>query len=132
MPFFVSVQVVDVFVEHLRRASVAFRARVIYCFMPEHLHTITIGGEPESDALRFMQMFKQTTGWWLKNNHPEVEWQKSFYDRIARSIYEEAHLTRYLVNNPVRRGLVEAWKDYPFTGAIGLDLNRFLEELMPS
>jgi REP element-mobilizing transposase RayT len=99
--------------------------------MPEHVHTVVIGSEAQSDALRSMEMFKQASGWWLKNNQPAIEWEKSFYDRIARSIYEVADLTRYLVNNPVRRGLVKDWREYPFTGAIGIDLEEFLSELMP-
>jgi REP element-mobilizing transposase RayT len=128
-PFFVEPAIVDIFVEHLRNASVECLAKVIYCFMPEHLHTISIGYGANSDLLRSIERFKQSTGWWLKKNRPETEWQKSFYDHIARA-GEEVHLAQYLVENPVRRGLVCDWRDYPFTGAIGLNLEQFLQELM--
>ena len=94
--------------------------------MPEHVHTVAMGRADDSDALRSMELFKQYSGWWLKTNRPEVGWQKGFYDRIVRSDKKLAAFVRYTVNNPVRRGLVSDWRDYPFTGAIGLDLEELL------
>jgi putative transposase len=128
-PFFVQPGLVGIFVKHLRTASIGCEVSTIYCFMPEHLHTISIGHHNDSDALRSIETFKHSTGWWLKNNRPETKWQKSSYDRIARA-GEGVHLADYLINNPVRRGLVSDWRDYPFTGAIGLDLDQYLQEIM--
>jgi REP element-mobilizing transposase RayT len=104
---------------------------MIYTFMPDHVHTISIGTTADSNGLHSMERFKQRTGWWLKSNHPQIKWQRSFWDRISRSTYEEAQAAWYVVNNPVRRGLVETWTDYPFTGAIGLDLKEYLADLQP-
>ena len=130
-PFFTTASVVDVFVEQLKRASSDCRVDVIYCFMPEHVHTIVMGIADESDALSSMERFKQYSGWWLKKNRPAFEWQKSFYDRVVRSHKKLAGLASYTVNNPVRRGLVTDWRDYPFTGAIGVDLEQFLIDVVP-
>ena len=125
-PFFTTASVVDVFIGHLKCAASICSVGCIYCFMPEHVHTVMIGAADNADGLRSMEAFKQYSGWWLKSNRPDVEWQKSFYDRIVRSDKKLATLARYTVNNPVRRGLVSDWRDYPFTGAIGLDLEEFL------
>jgi len=125
-PFFITASVVDVFISHLRRASSTCGVNCVYCFMPEHVHTVAMGRADDSDALRSMELFKQYSGWWLKINRPEVGWQKGFYDRIVRSDKKLAAFVRYTVNNPVRRGLVSDWRDYPFTGAIGLDLEELL------
>ena len=131
VPFFTTQEIVDVFVEHLRQATSECHVNTIYCFMPEHVHTIAVGTGESSDALRSIEVFKQNTGWWLKTNSPTVSWQKSFWDRIMRSTYELGSKARYLVNNPVRRGCVKDWREYPFTGAIGVNLEEFLSDLSP-
>ena len=131
VPFFTTQEIVDVFVEHLRQATSECHVNTIYCFMPEHVHTIAVGTGESSDALRSIEVFKQNTGWWLKTNSPTVSWQKSFWDRIMRSTYELGSKARYLVNNPVRRGWVKDWRQYPFTGAIGVNLEEFLSDLSP-
>jgi REP element-mobilizing transposase RayT len=128
---FVTKPVVDFFVSGLEVASKETDIHTIYCFMPDHVHAISIGKSEESDALRGIERFKQSTGWWLKIHRPAIRWQKDFWDRITRSINEEAHSAWYLVNNPVRRGLVDTWTDYPFTGAIGFDLKEYLIDLQP-
>jgi len=38
---------------------------------------------------------------------------------------------RYVLDNPVRKGLVREWREYEFTGAIGMDLETFLQEMGP-
>jgi REP element-mobilizing transposase RayT len=114
--------------------SVAVRdsnCNAVYCFMPEHVHAVISGKSPASDTLMAMETFKQQTGWWLKANHPRIEWQRGFHDRIIRNPVEYAETVRYVVNNPVRAGLVERWEDYSFTGAIGLDLREHLLDMLP-
>jgi REP element-mobilizing transposase RayT len=104
----------------------------IYCFMPEHVHTVAIGTSDDTDILRSMELFKQYSGWWLKTNRPDTRWQKSFYDCVVRSDKRLARLIRYTLDNPVRRGLVSDWRAYPFTGSIGLDLEQLLLDLATS
>lgn len=57
-------------------------------------------------------------------------WQKDFYDRIIRSDRELAEQLRYLADNPVRKGLVSHWSQYPFTGAIGIDLHNVMDAML--
>ena len=103
---------------------------VIYCFMPDHAHLIFMGRAGDSDILQGVEDFKQSSGYWLESNYFLTSWQKSFHDRIIRA--RELGLgVRYALDNPVREGLVSHWREYPFLGAIGLDLETFLEELGP-
>ena len=78
-----------------------------------------------------METFKHQTGWWLKQNRPGTQWQQGFHDRIIRNPAEYAETIRYVVNNPVRAGLVESLEDYPFTGAVGLELREHLLDIQP-
>lgn len=101
----------------------------IYCFMPDHLHVILHGKNREADLWRAMSAFKQATGYWFSKASDGYCWQKDFHDRIIRDVAERAAKIRYIANNPVRRGLVELWSDYPFTGAIGADLKHLMADV---
>jgi REP element-mobilizing transposase RayT len=94
----------------------------VYCFMPDHQHLIVSGVNSESDILKFIKAYKQKTGYWLKKNQFNVRWQKDFFDHIIRKEEGLVSFARYILNNPVRKGLVENWQDYPFKGAIGCEL----------
>ena len=98
--------------------------------MPDHLHLIASGNSDNSDVLRAVKHYKQATGYWLKQNRYLFEWQRSFYDRIVRARELGSHV-RYVLDNPVRRALVREWRDYRFSGAIGMDLETFVRELAP-
>lgn len=100
----------------------------VYCFMPEHLHALIKGLNPISDVWRVIARFKQRTGYWFSKNS-YASWQKDFWDRILRRDESFANQVRYIVNNPVRRGLVENWEDYPYTGSIGMDLKELLSDV---
>ncbi|MGB2870177.1 MAG: hypothetical protein WBD36_17140, partial [Bacteroidota bacterium] len=59
----------------------------------------------------------QQTGFWLSQNHPSVHWQKDFYDRILRDEEEVERHILYILENPVKKGMVENWKEYPYKGS---------------
>jgi len=98
----------------------------VYCFMPDHLHIILTGTEPQADLWKTIVTFKQKTGHWLSRNMPTVRWQKDFYDHIIRTEKTIATQVRYVLDNPVRKGLVSSWQEYPHEGAIGCSLDDVL------
>jgi len=67
--------------------------------------------------MRFVKNFKQNSGYWLSQNQPQVKWQKNFYDHILRRDEDVAKQVRYILENPVRKGLINNWKGYPFKGS---------------
>jgi REP element-mobilizing transposase RayT len=129
-PFFIDANIVRIFVEFLRGVAEKHTFQAIYCFMPDHSHLILLGTSDESDVLRGVEVFKQVTGFWLRAHGAETKWEKSFHDRIIR-LHELGTIIRYILDNPVRKGLISNWREYPFTGAVGLDLEKFLQELGP-
>jgi len=86
-----------------------------YCFMPDHLHILTSGDE-ETDLIKFVKKIKQITGYNFKKDTGKRLWQKSFYDHVVRKEENLNSIAEYMFNNPVRRGLVEDYNDYPFLG----------------
>src|SRR5207249_1909214 len=101
----------------------------IYCFMPEHLHVVLQGIHQRADTWLTMVRFKQKTGFWFGSHRPEVKWQKDFHDHIVRIDDDLGAHIRYIMNNPVRRGLVKTWDEYPFTGTIGVDMALVIQSI---
>lgn len=106
-------------VEALRRHSGKTQIPVYaYCIMPDHVHLI-IGPTPDCDVVTFVGQYKNLAqrDIWQYGIKGRV-WQKSFWDHFIRS---DEHLEKavvYVLNNPVRQGLVERWRDYPFCGSL--------------
>lgn len=104
-----------------------------YCLMPDHLHAVLSlsraplqplmrkGEETKSspkDLMRLVGDFKSYTtsqAAWKQGLHGKL-WQRDFYDHIARC-YEDFEAQRqYTLDNPVRKGLVKKWEEYPWSG----------------
>jgi REP element-mobilizing transposase RayT len=98
----------------------------VYCFMPDHQHLIITGTWGDSDIWKVIVSYKQKTGFWMSTNKPGMKWQKDFYDHIIRINKDVATQVRYILDNPVRKGLVSSWEEYPFKGAIGCRLEDVL------
>ncbi len=73
-----------------------------------------------------MSLFKQLSGYWFARNRPEVRCQRDFYDHVLRREEDILVHLRYIAENPVRRGLVDDWRDYGFTGSDVFDLRDVL------
>jgi REP element-mobilizing transposase RayT len=100
----------------------------VYCFMPDHQHLIVTGASEQADSLKFIKMYKQKTGYWLSKSF-SAKWQKDFYDHVIRKEENLINISRYILDNPVRKGLVAHWRDYPFKGSIGCDLEDLLASM---
>ena len=76
-----------------------------YCFMPDHLHVLLHGDSPRSDLLRFVQRFKQITGYRFKHETGDHLWQQSFHDRVLRLDESRDDVSRYIFDNPSEAAL---------------------------
>ncbi len=93
--------------------------------MPDHLHILAIGEELDSDLEAFMATMKQKTGFDFKKLHRVSLWQAGYYDRILRNDEQSIVVARYILENPVRAGLVRDFREYPFSGS-----NRYTMEAL--
>ncbi|MFZ2089614.1 MAG: hypothetical protein WAU47_13665, partial [Desulfobaccales bacterium] len=59
-----------------------------------------------------------------------ISWQKDFFDHILRKDESLPVVIRYVLENPVRKGLVSDWRDYPFKGAISCNLDDVMNGLV--
>jgi putative transposase len=86
-----------------------------YCFMPDHLHILVMGRDGKSDLKRFMDLFKQKAGYWFKKIKNKSLWHISYYDHVLRKEESIESVVTYMLENPVRKGLVQDFREYPFS-----------------
>jgi REP element-mobilizing transposase RayT len=60
--------------------------------------------------------FKRFTARILRETfHVEAFWQSNFYDHVIRKDESLLEICLYILNNPVRKGMVSNWGEYPYS-----------------
>src|SRR5271169_244 len=101
----------------------------VYCFMLDHLHILVEGINPHSDLKKFKKDFKQRTAYWYSREESSAGnklWQPGYYDRVLRKEEDTAEVLRYILDNPVRKGLVAHYLDYRYSGSLVIDIKGIL------
>ena len=108
---------VDVLRAHADRTAVPIYA---YCFMPDHIHLVV---EPSAscDIVTFVGQFKNLTqrAAWACGVQGAF-WQPSFWDHFVRRDEDLRRVIEYVLDNPVRAGLVTSAQEYPFSGSLAV------------
>jgi putative transposase len=110
--------VVDILrLEQERRQCAVFT----YCLMPDHLHYLASPQSPGISVLTFTDQFKgkTTNSSWTMGWRGKL-WQPRYYDHIVRAEEDLRAIAEYILNNPVRKGLVEQPEDWPWSGQLTL------------
>jgi len=100
-----------------------------FVVMPDHFHALI---SPNETLERAVQLIKGGFSFRAKKElgfGGEV-WQNSFYDRRVRDWGEYEGYRTYILNNPVKRGLVSAAEDFPYSSA-RLHLDALPQRLKP-
>ena len=116
--WFVEAAIVSETTAHFLKTGAEYRFAILaYCFMPDHVHLL-VEAECESADLRaFVKLAKQRSGaaHALANGGPL--WQAGYFDRALRDEEDSLGVARYVLNNPVRAGLVRGPHEYRFWGS---------------
>jgi putative transposase len=86
-----------------------------WVLMPDHLHWLFRLGE-RLELSRLAQQFKSRSAIAV-NRFRQVStpvWQPGFYDHQLRRERDLAAQARYIVGNPIRRGICGRIEDYPY------------------
>jgi putative transposase len=88
-----------------------------YCLMPDHLHYLTSPRFDGNSVLKFTDRFKGkvTNGSWALGWRGKL-WQPRYFDHIVRAEEGLLAIDEYILNNPVRKSLVERVEDWPWSG----------------
>jgi putative transposase len=85
-----------------------------FVIMPDHFHAL-ITPAPDVSLEKAMQFIKGGFSFRFKSKLDV--WLRSFNESQILTREKYVSCLRYIEDNPVRRGLVEAAKDYPFSSA---------------
>ena len=118
----------------VRAAADAGFAIVAYCFMPDHLHLLVEAQSEDSDGRQFIKRAKQFSGFYFKQTCCTPLWQRYGFEHVLRDDEATLGVARYILDNPVRAGLVARVEDYPFAGSMLYPLAEILAavQLMPA
>ncbi len=88
-----------------------------YCLMLDHIHYLVRPAEDGVSVLTFNDRFKGrstnqswTVGW------QDKLWQRGCWDHIVRAEESLLAISQYILDNPVRQGLVTRAEDWPWSG----------------
>jgi putative transposase len=88
-----------------------------YCFMPDHVHLLVEGRSERANLCHFAKLAKQRSGSTHSRRAGCSLWQEGYHDRVLRDGEDIRLLARYMLNNPVRAGLVKDPTGYPYLGS---------------
>ena len=88
-----------------------------YCIMPNHVHAVL---EPLRREVCLSQIMRSVKGRTARAANKALcregaFWQDETYDHVIRNNEEFVRIIAYVLNNPVKAGLVGQWRDWPGT-----------------
>lgn len=97
-----------------------------YCIMPNHVHFLIDTsvqlqeGEVTNESLYLHQIMKKVKGrsamFCNKHlNRPNQFWQRESYDHLVRDEKELLNIISYILENPVKAGLVKHWQEWSYS-----------------
>jgi REP element-mobilizing transposase RayT len=98
-----------------------------YCLMSNHGHLLIdqqdIPEPPPIEEKHYtalshaMRLLKGRTGYACASllGRKGAFWQHESYDHVVRDEKELTRILNYIVNNPVKAGLISNWRDWPYT-----------------
>ncbi len=106
--------------------SLHYRHRRVYdldtfCIMPTHAHVVfspLAGGDGKPHSLSsIMQSLKGYTAHKANTilGREGAFWHHESYDHVVRDTEEHERIVKYVLNNPVKAGLVADWQDWPWS-----------------
>lgn len=88
-----------------------------YSFLPDHVHKVVRGTSNTADCRRYMKRAKQYAGYYFKHAFGEKPFIRYGHDVWLRKPGAVSGAIKYVIENPVKHGLVDLVEDYPFTGS---------------
>jgi REP-associated tyrosine transposase len=110
-----------------RAAAEQAIALLAYCYMPDRVHFLAEGKAENSDCLQFVACGKQYSAYHYTAKFKHRLWQPYGYEHTLRSDEAAISVARYILENPVRAGLVTRIEDYPYSGSSVYTIEQILE-----
>ena len=90
-----------------------------YVLMPDHVHAFVALDDRKILLSAWAKSLKNAISRALRQSAIESpHWQKGFFDHVLRSAESYSQKWHYVLQNPVRAGLVSRWEDWPYLGEV--------------
>jgi putative transposase len=120
---FVSNEIIEQILKTLKDISAFYQFIIwVFCFMPDHFHILIEGKSSDSDMRELISKFKQKTAYEFKKMYQERLWQENYYEHVLRNDEDTRNVARYILENPIRKGLVRDVLDYPYLGSFEINV----------
>jgi REP element-mobilizing transposase RayT len=90
-----------------------------WVIMPNHVHLLLTALTEAPLFLRRLKGYSSRQANLILGQTGQPFWQDESYDHLVRSGEEYRRVERYIVNNPVRAGLVQSIEAFPWSSAGG-------------
>jgi putative transposase len=114
----ISSKLADLILYQINKLSEKLKVTIlIYCLMPDHLHLILEIKNSSQNFIDVIHYFKRKIAFELREKIPLKQfWQDRFIDRIIRDEKELEKMIWYILDNPVRKNLVNDFRKWPYSG----------------
>jgi REP-associated tyrosine transposase len=104
-------------------------AILAYCVMPDHAHLLLEGMDAASNLVALIKSAKQSSGQRFAAKMKRPLWDEGFHDHVLRPEEDPKRFARYIIENPVRAGLVKSPLDYPLSGSARWTMQELIDSL---
>ena len=107
------------FAEYARRGAEEMRAAVgRYVIMPDHMHLFVRLGIDMKLGLWVRGLKRAISANLPRTESGDSSWQPGFFDHVVRHSESYSEKWAYVIENPVRAGLVTVSSEWPYQGEI--------------
>lgn len=122
-PYFNDFSLACLFCQQIAMNEIKYKGTwFTWVLMPDHFHGLLRLGADGESLSKVVGALKGASGFVInkKLQRKGKSWQASFYDRALRDEDDRKNIARYIVTNPLRKGLVSKIGDYPFWNSVYL------------
>lgn len=127
-------EVAKIVIDKFKQYDNQYYYLLAYCVMPNHVHilmdfsaqiyerTDEFAEDKYMQLSRVMQLIKGGSSIEINrllNQKGTTVWQAENFDTYIRNEKHKEIVINYILNNPVKAGLVKDWEEYPFVGRTG-------------
>ena len=90
---------------------------IAFCIMSNHVHLVFSQLDQSLTLARIMKSLKRFTSRAankILDRTGKAFWQSESYDHLVRDERELTRITDYVLQNPVKAGLVDRWENWPY------------------
>lgn len=89
---------------------------LVYCIMPNHFHILLRSDYQAKNISKFMQSIQQSYAQYFnrKYKHSGHVFEGRFNHREITTNADLAQVKKYILNNPVKNGLVKKYYEWPY------------------